>query len=99
MGAAWSFELMMGRGPEGDDGEDADIGDWIAWAALKLGLLPFAAFPLIRDVAGFADSGFSRGTPLVEAGISLYEATIGTAEEQIGRASGRESRASRGGGS
>jgi len=81
MGAAWSFELMMGRGPEGDDGEDADIGDWIAWAALKLGLLPFAAFPLIRDVAGFADSGFSRGTPLVEAGISLYEATIGTAEE------------------
>lgn len=79
MGAAWSFEIMMGRGPEGDD-EEPDAGDWAWWAAKKLALLPFAAFPLLRDVASFADSGFSRGTPLAEAGKTLYEATFGTAE-------------------
>ena len=38
--------------------------DWIRWAATKLALMPFAAVPIVRDVAGYADQGFMRGTPL-----------------------------------
>lgn len=82
MGAAWSFELIMGRGPEGEDDEDPGVGDWIAWAAKKLALLPFSAFPIIREAASYADSGFSRGNPVAEAMNSLID-TYGVLAESV----------------
>lgn len=73
-GGAWIFELMMGRGPDDEDEDgDTDAKDWIQWAATKLALMPFAAIPIVRDVAGYADQGFMRGTPLAEAGKSLVD--------------------------
>ena len=84
MGAAWSFELIMGRGPDGDDGEDPDVVDWVAWAAKKLALLPFAAFPMVRDAASYLDSGFSRSTPLVESMKSVIDTFGGLAESLFG---------------
>jgi hypothetical protein len=73
-GGAWVFELMMGRGADDEDDDgDTDAKDWIQWAATKLALMPFAAIPLVRDVAGYADQGFMRGTPLAEAGKSLVD--------------------------
>ena len=85
MGAAWSFELIMGRGPDADDdGEDPDVVDWVAWAAKKLALLPFAAFPMVRDAASYLDSGFSRSTPLVESMKSVIDTFGGLAESLFG---------------
>ncbi len=82
-GAVWSFELMMGRGPDSDD-DDADAGDWAAWAAKKLALFPFAAFPILRDAAGAMDNGRIRGNPVAEAAVQLYDGTIGLATDLFG---------------
>lgn len=79
VGAVWSFELLMGRGPDDDDDDEHGAGDWAAWAAKKLALFPFAAFPIIRDAAGALDNGRIRGNPTAEAALQLYNGTIGLA--------------------
>jgi hypothetical protein len=74
-GGSIAFELMMGRGPgdEDDDGEEGAIRDWAEWCARKIALLPFAGYPVLREVADKIDHGYSRANPLVEAGNSLVQ--------------------------
>lgn len=81
VGAVWSFELLMGRGPDDDDDDEKGIADWSAWAAKKLALFPFAAFPILRDAAGALDNGRIRGNPVAEAAVQLYNGTFGLAAD------------------
>ena len=71
-GGALVFDLIMGRGPDDDDDDGLDAGDWLRWCAKEIGMLPFAAFPILRDIAQQIGNGFSSGNPLVEAGNRLY---------------------------
>jgi hypothetical protein len=56
-------ELILLRGPDGDDDES-----YLAWAARKALLSPFATVPFLRDAAQAIDSGFDlRFTPIASA--------------------------------
>ena len=74
-GGSWVFELMMGRGADDED-DDGEVGfdDWMQWAATKAALMPFSAFPVIREWASYAEQGWMRGSPLAEAGKSVVDA-------------------------
>jgi len=48
-------ELLAGRGPDDDEGED-----WPEWALKNLGLYAVATVPLIRDVVRYAVDGRGR---------------------------------------
>ena len=71
-GGAWVFELIMGRGAEDED-EDGEVTakDWLVWAARKLALMPFQAYPVLRDAAAKIDHGYARPSPLVDAANKL----------------------------
>jgi GNAT superfamily N-acetyltransferase len=87
-GGTLIFELIMGRGAEDED-DDGEVTykDWVRWAARKVGLMPFQAYPILRDAAAQLDSGYARPSPLVDAanrltgfgtttidsGVKLYE--------------------------
>ena len=66
---------MMGRGADDED-DDGEVGfdDWMQWAATKAALMPFSAFPVIREWASYAEQGWMRGSPLAEAGKSVVDA-------------------------
>lgn len=66
-GNAILFDLMMGRGPDDDDDDGLDAKDWSVWAARKIALMPFSAYPVLRDVVNYLDNGFDGGNPLVQA--------------------------------
>ena len=73
-GNAILFDLMMGRGPDDDDDDDGlDAGDWAWWTAKKIGLMPFSAYPVLRDVVNYLDNGFDGGNPLVQAAKKLAD--------------------------
>lgn len=73
-GGTWMFEVLMGRAPgDEDDDDDVDIKDWAIWCARKLGLLPFSAYPVLRDAAAKMDSGYARPSPLVDAANRLTQ--------------------------
>lgn len=71
-GGALVFDLIMGRGPDDDDDDGLDAGDWLKWCAKELVMLQFAAYPILRDISNQIGNGFSSGNPLVEAGNRLY---------------------------
>ena len=84
-GGSWVFELMMGRGAddEDDDGE-VGFGDWMQWAATKVALMPFSAFPVIRDAAGYLDQGYARPMPLVDGMKSVIDFGKEAGEQTFG---------------
>ena len=71
-GGTLIFELIMGRGAEDED-DDGEVTykDWARWAARKIGLMPFQAYPILRDAAAQLDSGYARPSPLVDAANRL----------------------------
>lgn len=71
-GNAILFDMMMGRGPDDDD-DGLDAKDWLAWSAKKIALMPFYAYPVLRDVVNYLDNGFDGGNPLVQAAKKLAD--------------------------
>lgn len=68
------FELLSGRGPEDDDDDGLDAGDWGVWLARKALLFPFQTMPFVRNAANMADQaiggdtfGNARPDPITDA--------------------------------
>lgn len=69
------WELVTGRGPDGDDDESK-----VAWALRKVMSYPFQGVPIIRDVASLIEAkvagtyAYSRPVPLLDAATTMVKA-------------------------
>lgn len=64
-------DIIVGRGPSGDDDEDKAL-----WLIRKVLLYPLMSVPLLRDIAGSLDSGFDYKFSPIAAGFEKLAKTM-----------------------